>query len=101
LLAVKRDAAASNVAFTNLNVSGTALSTGGRVRMFGGNNSTVLEVNHNIGGSNNHAIRGFTNTGGAGLVGTSAASGGYGLYAEAGGIGPFTGAHPGLIRKGN
>lgn len=50
-----------------------------------------------------HALR-AQNTGsggGSGLVGIPGVGGGYAFYAENGTYGPFTGSHPGLIRKGD
>lgn len=50
-----------------------------------------------------HALR-AQNTGsggGSGLVGIPGVGGGYAFYAEYGTYGPFTGSHPGLIRKGD
>lgn len=51
--------------------------------------------------TSSHAIRGknFGTSGGSGLLGVGQIGGGYGVYSEIGGYGPFTGAHDALIRK--
>lgn len=50
-------------------------------------------------GATSHAFRASQSRsgGGRGLVGVTPQGGGYGLYAEAGGIGPFTGVHDAML----
>jgi hypothetical protein len=88
-------------------VRGTASSGAGNV-IYGQTSSTAsgcagwFEISNTAGG---HALRGLNNAitggiqGGSGIVGVTGSAGGFALYAERGTVGPFTGAHDGLLRK--
>lgn len=94
--------AISPAVFINNTSTGPALSVSGYLSLassFSGNVAGVFS-NSSTGGLA-HGLRG-QNTGGGGgggVLGVSSTSGGYGVLAESGGIGPFTGAHDGFIPK--
>lgn len=90
------------------NMSGrTIISNGGVDISAWDQTRSALKAQHNGTGANSHAFLfdawggGGSNTGGAGVLGVSKTGGGYCLYMNRGGIGPFTGQHPGLIRRGD
>lgn len=76
--------------------------TGPAARLAGsGNNPAVLDVvNLSGGGGRDGArIQNQASGGGSALIGRAASNGGYALYAQRGGIAPFTGQHDALILK--
>lgn len=70
--------------------------TGNGLRASANNNSALGAFVTNSAG---HAVRGRnTGGGGSGLLGVNPTGGGYGVYTETGGYGPFTGQHDAMIR---
>lgn len=88
---------------TNLVVSnsgaGYTINSSGQANFSGDSNrSGVRAVNLGIGANAHAVVFEAATTGGKGVLGVSAAGGGYCLYMNSGTIGPFTAAHPGLIK---
>lgn len=91
----------STAAYIQNTSTGGALTAVGRVYFASAvSGFTALEVISSSGGSTAHAIRGNNSGGGgAAVLGASSAGGGFGVVAERGGFGPFTGQHDGFISK--
>lgn len=99
ILALIRDSSNNNLHVSNSG-SGYAINSVGESNFSGGTGRSAIRA-FNLGiGVNSHAIVfEAASTGGKGVLGVAAASGGYCLYMNSGTIGPFTGAHPGLIKS--
>jgi hypothetical protein len=102
LLSVIIESVNAAVAFQNTG-TGPALVTMGQLWSRGNGNKGAFRITHDGVGADAHGIwfdiGPTSNQGGAGVLGVSQAGGGYCLYMNRGGIGPFTGAHPGMIAK--
>ena len=81
---------------------GPALTTLGQIWSEGIGNKAALRLTHQSTGADAHGIwfdvGPSSNQGGAGVLGVSKIGGSYCLYMNRGGIGPFTGQHPALVK---
>lgn len=95
------EAIGGNASGGAVGVAGHASGTGPGVRASNSDNGVALDaraISSSSGSTANHGIRGQnTRLGTSGLVG---ASNGYAFYDEAGGYGPFTGAHDAVVPNG-
>lgn len=78
---------------TGEGVYGLSNAIGGYFRS-NGNNYGLYAKASNV-GSSSHAMKGFSDGGGAGIVGHANAA--YSFYSNTGAVGPFTGAHDGIL----
>lgn len=97
---------------TRVEISGSgnymAVYTGGSQKVLIGTTSvapTIGITGHSVealnalglGGSSGHGARFSASSGGRGVAGLGSGGGGFAYYSEAGGYGPFTGSHDGLL----
>lgn len=90
-----------NLGFVTAGTLRGEITSSGRLVWSAGASDTTLSVTATSSNSAAHGARigNSSSGGGSGLIGIPSASGGWSFYAETGAYGPFTGAHPGLLRK--
>lgn len=90
-----------NIGFVTAGSLRGEITSSGRLVWSAGASDTTLSVTATSSNSIAHGARINNSSSGGGslLAGVPAASGGYAGFGESGGFSPFTGVHPGLIRK--
>lgn len=91
----------NNLGFATAGLLRGEITSTGRMVWSAGDTNTTLSVTATSSDGNAHGARinNSSSGGGSALLGVPAASGGYAGFGEAGTFSPFTGSHPGLLRK--